>query len=94
MAESGTFTAAEPGLLSTRPSGKLLTFGAWGEFGGATLRLQVGFVAPDNKIEWLDVGPEAAFDQAGFTNVVVKGNYFRVTASGAGKDTKINWWIG
>lgn len=94
MAESGTFTEDTGAFLNTRPSGKLITFGAWGEFGGATIRLQVGFVAPDNTIEWLDVGPEASLDQAGFTNVLLKGNYFRLHASGASKNTKINWWLG
>lgn len=95
MAEGGNFKVNEPGrLLNTRPTGKLVTLAVWGEFDGATVKLQIGFAAPDNSLKWMDLGEYGLFDDDGLTNVLVKANYFRLVVHGAGANTNINWWLG
>jgi hypothetical protein len=93
MPESGTLSKELPEqMLSTRPSGKLVTLAVWGEFDKATIKLQAGFVAPDSMIKWMDMGE--TFNEAGLTNVLVKGNYFRLALGEPTDKTKINWWFG
>jgi hypothetical protein len=81
-------------ILNSRPSGKLMTFAAWGKFDGALVKLQVGFVGNDNVTEWMDVGDPAGHTTAGLTNVAVKGNYYRLVVQDGKGDMKINWWFG
>jgi len=95
MPEGGQITENSEGLiLTSRPNGKLMTLATWGEFGGAKIRLQVGFVGNDNSIEWMDIGDPAGYSDTGLTNVSVKGNYFRLVTAGGKGDMKINWWFG
>jgi hypothetical protein len=93
MAEGGQLTENTEGLIiATRPAGKLLTFAAWGKFDKASIELQVGFVANDNQVEWIHVVEPIV--SKGLTNVMIKGNYFRLVVKDATGDTKINWWLG
>lgn len=92
MAESGqVIKDVEGHMLQARPQGKLQTLAAWGDFDGASVKIQAGFADGGGVIQWLDV---TSLDTQGLTNLSVRANYLRLVVEGAGDDTNISWWFG
>lgn len=100
MALPYTFNVSGTNDGNTDVSGKLSgrntlpgTFAVIGTFGGATVKLQAGFVNAAGVTNWIDV-PEASFTSDGVVNFAFKSNYLRVNVASSSGTTDVDIWVG